>query len=173
MRNRLALAILIPVAMAAALWVSRNSWSPTVGRSLICVEATTPVDAVLVDNLDQNYLSFERAADLRKGGLNAPVFVPTKLAPDRKTLDMVSEGIVRVMTGVAQLHEFEIIPIAEKEPITLNAAYQIRDHLMRKHIKSLLLVVPAFRSARSMLVYRSVFGPAGIDVHCAPVIGGT
>jgi len=159
--------------LVVALWFSRPYWTAWAGRRLVCIEETKRMDAILVDNLDQTYLPFERAAELRKAGLSAPVFVPTKLASDLKKLDMVSEGIVRVMANVAPLPEFEIIPIAEREPITLNAAYQVRDYLIQKQIKSLLLVVPGFRSQRSILVFRSVLGRAGVEVACVPVRGGT
>lgn len=165
------LVVLVCCGLLPAL--TRGFWVPRVGRSLVCAEAAGRVDAILVDNLEQNYLVFERAAELRKAGLDAPVFVPTKASRDLKTLDMVSEGVVRVMARVAWLQGFEIIPITELEPITLNSAYQIRDYLAGKNIKSMVVVTPAFRSRRSFLVYEAVLGRAGVDMSCIPVFGQT
>jgi len=68
---------------------------------------------------------------------------------------------------------WEIILINETEPISLNAIAQIRDHLAGDHIKALIVVTFGFRSRRSSLVYRAVFGDLGPQVHCAPVFGRT
>ena len=39
------------------------------------------------------------------------------------------------------------------------------------HENGVIVVTPAFRSRRSVLVYRTVLRPAGIEVHCVPVVG--
>ena len=57
----------------------------------------------------------------------------------------------------------------ETEPISLNAALQIRDHLRRRNVRSLVVVTSAFRSRRSELIYRAVLGGGGPTVHCDPV----
>ena len=69
------------------------------------------------------------------------------------------------------IHPSAIIPIDAVEPISLNAANQIRDALLKENIKSVVVVSPAFRSRRSMLVYDAVLTPAGIRAGCAPVHG--
>ena len=75
------------------------------------------------------------------------------------------------MAEVAHLPTKKIIPIVEQEPITLNVAYQLRDFLVRERVTSVTVVAPGFRSRRSLLVYSTVFGPAGITVRCVPVFG--
>ena len=68
---------------------------------------------------------------------------------------------------------FEFRPRREPEPISLNAASQIRDYLAREHVKSLILVTPGLRSRRSSLVYHAVLDGLGTQVYCAPVFGQT
>jgi hypothetical protein len=85
----------------------------------------------------------------------------------------VSKGVAELMARQARLKDWEIVLIREAEPISLNAAAQIRDHLAGDHIKSLIVVTSGFRSRRSSLVYRAVLGETGPQVHCAPVFGRT
>jgi hypothetical protein len=62
-----------------------------------------------------------------------------------------------------------MIPIREVEPISLNAAYDIRDFLAKEHITSVAIVTPGCRSRRSALIYQRVLGDAGISPSCVPV----
>ena len=75
------------------------------------------------------------------------------------------------MARQARLGAWEVLPIREVEPITLNAAAQLRDHLVGERVRSLIVVTQGFRSRRSTLAYRAVLGPAGIQVRCVPVFG--
>jgi hypothetical protein len=61
------------------------------------------------------------------------------------------------------------VPVREVEPISLNAAMDIRDFVEREGIKSVVVVSPLFRSRRSLLVYDATLGAAGIAVGCEPV----
>ena len=166
---RFRLAILVCCGVVVSL--TRGVWIPGLGRSLVCNEQIAPVDAILVDNLDENYLLFERAAELRNAGFGRRVLVPVFASSDLRTPNMVSEGIARVMARVASLQEFEMIPIVEVEPITLNAAYQIRKYLAGQNVQSIGVVTAAFRSRRSLLVYESVLGQPNVAVSCVPVFG--
>jgi hypothetical protein len=65
----------------------------------------------------------------------------------------------------------ETVPFTEVEPISLNVALNVRQFLTDHRIRSIAVVVPAFRSERSMLIYRAVLGPAGVATHCQPTIG--
>jgi hypothetical protein len=154
------------------VWGTRGVWVPQVGRSLVCAEQIGPSDLILVDNSDQNYLSFERAAALRKAGVASRVLVPVQAdIRNPAAPNMVSEGIVGVMTRVAWLQDFEMLPLTEVEPITLNAAYQIRDYVKKHHIRSMTITVSAFRSQRTMLIYDAVMRQAGVTVRCVPILG--
>jgi len=152
---------------------TRGCWLPQIGRSLVCVEDIAPSDAILVENFDPNYLLFERAAALEKAKLAPRTLVPVVASRDPKVANPVSMGVAELMARHARLEDWEAILISETEPITLNAAAQIRDHLAGDHIKSLVVVTSGFRSRRSSLVYRAVLGDLGTQVHCAPVFGPT
>jgi hypothetical protein len=43
--------------------------------------------------------------------------------------------------------------------------------LTHAHVRSVLVLAPAFRSKRSSLVYKTVLGQAGIDVSCLAIYG--
>lgn len=162
------LAIVIGVILLVSL--TRGFWARSIARSLTCAEAVAPSDVILVENFDPNYLVFERAAALEKAGLAAMVLVPTESSGiDADTT--LSRGIAEFMARLARVQALKIIPTSEIEPISLNAAYQIRDVLAREHLRSVIVVAPAFRSRRSSLVYGAVLRTAGIEVYCSPVVG--
>jgi uncharacterized SAM-binding protein YcdF (DUF218 family) len=130
-----------------------------------------PSDVILVENFDPHYLVFERAAALYKAGLAARVLVPTQASRDPARANAVSQGIAELMSQMARLQNPTILPIQIFEPISLNATYQIRDFLLKEHLRSVIVVTDGFRSKRSALVYHAVLGPAGIKVSCMPVFG--
>ena len=151
---------------------TRGVWILSLGRSLVCTEEIASSDAILVENFDPNYSLFERVAALQRAGLVARVLVPTQTwegSSEPERVNPVSSGIVEVMARLAHVHDLEIIPIHEMEPYSLNAAYQVRDFLLKEQLRSVAIVVPALRSRRSSLIHRAVLGPAGIQTHCLPV----
>jgi hypothetical protein len=166
---KLRVAILLCVVLL--VFFTRGRWISAIGRSVVCQEQLERSEVILVENFDQQYLPFERAAELLKKGVAARVVIPTKMGGDAAGFDLISEEIVRLMARVAQLPPVEMIPIRETEPISLNAAYQIRDFLQHQHVRSVLVVAPALRSKRSSLVYEAVLGQVGIATRCAPVLG--
>jgi hypothetical protein len=159
-------------AILIGFW-TRGHWTPWIGRSLVCTEDVTPSDAILVENFDPNYLVFEEAATLQRAGLSKRVLVPTEASrSDPRIANVVYRGIAEMMALVAHVHDAEIIPIRDdREPISLYAAYQVRDFLSKERLRSVIVVSPAFRSRRSSLIYRAVLTPAGIKAHCMPVFG--
>ena len=144
---------------------------PHLGEDLVCAQPIGPSDAILVENFDPTYLVFERAAELRDAGLAPRVFVPASAARNPAEPDDVSLGILEVMARVARLRDPIVIPVRLVEPISLNAAYQIRAALVKAHVRSVIVVAPGFRSRRSALVYGTVFAEAGIKTSCEPVFG--
>jgi hypothetical protein len=151
--------------------VTRGFWMLRIGQSLVCAEEIRPSDIILVENFAPDYLVFERAAALHKAGFAARVLIPTEASRDPEGANPVSQGIAELMSRVVQLLNPAIIPIRIIEPISLNAAYQIRDFLTKEHLRSVIVVTDGFRSQRSALVYRAVLEPAGINVYCIPVFG--
>jgi hypothetical protein len=161
-------AIILAVVLAG-LWATRGLWIPGVGAALVCDQSLRPSDAILVDNFETNYLVFERAEQLKSGGIATRVIVPTPASPGSSEPNRVFAGIAEVMARVARLPPPELVPVSEIEPISLNASYEIRDYLRRNGIRSVVIVSPAFRSRRSALIYDDVFGAAGIEAACVPV----
>jgi hypothetical protein len=150
-------------------------WLPTLARDLVCEEKLRPSDAILVENYDAaNYLVFERAGELRRAGFGASLVVPTPVGSDPDKPSPVFAGFVEVLARAAHWPEPpQLIPIREVEPISLNAAYQIRTTLQKERVRSVIVVAPGFRSRRSLLIYSTVFRSAGIVTSCVPVFGRT
>jgi hypothetical protein len=151
---------------------TRGALASYVGRSLVCQEDLAPSDVMLVENFDPSYLVFERAAALKRAGLASRTLVPIGAAR-ADAANPVSKGIAEVMARQARLTDWEIVPVWEVEPISLNAANQVRSHLAGDGVTSLIVVTPGFRSRRSSLVYRAVLGAVGTQIHCVPVFGRT
>lgn len=169
-RWKLALAVLVVITAAM---LATGFWAAPLGRSLVCAEDVAPSDAMLLENFDPNYLLFERAATLEKAKLAPTTLIPVEASPDVNVANPVSNGIAAVMARQARLSAWRTIPIVHTEPISLNAALQIRDRLVGEGIKSVIVVAPGFRSHRSSLVYRATLGAAGVKVRCVPVFGRT
>ena len=157
-------------SLLIVITVARPIWSSAVGRSLVCGGQPGSADAILVENLDPNYLLFERAGELYRANALSRVYVLAN-ANAGGVPSSVDLGVINVMAQIARLAPFKVVPVSDVEPISLNAAKQARTVLHQERVKSVLIVTTAFRSRRSSLVYRAVFGQAGIDVACVPVLG--
>jgi hypothetical protein len=159
------------------IWmVTSGFWTTEIARSLVCARDVTPSDVILIENFDPNYLLFARAAALEKAGLARRALVTVQIyqAPSGPpVINPVSQGIAEVMARQARIGVWGIIPIRETEPISLNAAAQIREHLAREQVKSLIVVTTGFRSRRSLLIYRAVLNGSDVQVRCDPVFGPT
>src|SRR2546425_7089935 len=151
-----ALVVVLLVATA-----TRGFWISRLATSLVCTGEVAPSDIILVENFDPNYLVFERAAELQKAGLARRALVPVQASRDPAIANPVSKGIADVMGRQARLAAWETIPVRETEPISLNVAYQIRDRLVRDHVRSVLVVTVGFRSRRTSLVYHTVLRDTG------------
>lgn len=165
--------IILLIITIIFFFISRDFWVLHIGQSLVCREEVLPVSAILIENFDPNYLVFERAATLLKAGIANRVIVPTEAAKDSVGASMVSQGIAELMARIAHVSTPEILPIQILEPISLHAAYQIRDFLIKERLNSVIVVTEGFRSKRSALIYRSILEPAGIKAGCVPVFGQT
>ena len=168
---RLRVGVLVVVISIAIL--TRGSWTVRIAGSLVCAGAPQPSDIILVENFDPSYRAFERAAELEKAGFAPRALVPVQVSDDPAAANPVSKGIADLMARQARMGAWEIIPIRLTEPISLNAAYQIRDQLVRQRVRSVIVVTAGFRSRRTSLVYQSVLHDLGTQVSCAPVFGLT
>jgi hypothetical protein len=158
-------------AVVAVVIATRGAWVAAIGRSLACAESVQPSDLVLIENFDPNYVLFEKAAALARAGVAPRALIPVERSRDPGRPNPVALGVAGVMAGQARLARWEVLPIALTEPISLNAARQVREHLVREGVGSVIVVAPGFRSRRSALVYRAVLGDAVRAVHCVPVFG--
>lgn len=159
------------VLLGGALWTTRGWWTVALASSLVCDANRAPSDAILVENFNVEYLVFERAAELRQASLAPRVLVPLWSDPASSEVDEVALRTAEVMAGVARLGTFDRVPIDRKEPISLDAALDVRRFLERERIRSVIVVSPLFRSRRSALVYGATLRPAGITVTCQPSRG--
>jgi hypothetical protein len=156
--------------VVVTLWLTSGWWTVAIARSLVCEPGLAPSDAILVENFDSNYLTFERATQLRREGLADRVLVQTLTEPGTEP-DEVAIARLQVMASMAQMGAIEIIPTRQVEPIVLNAVRDMQRFLERERIRSLIVVMPLLRSRRSALVYEATLVRAGITVRCDPVQG--
>jgi hypothetical protein len=161
------LRIAIVAIAVAGLWLSQGWWSVAVARSLVCDRNVAPSDAILIENFDPDYQLFERAAALRRAGVAPRVLVP--VAADAFGPNRVARAIAETMASMSRIGPVEIVPIREIEPISLNAALDVRKFAVREGIHSVIVVSPLFRSRRSVLVYDAALGRSGISVRCDAV----
>jgi hypothetical protein len=78
----------------------------------------------------------------------------------------IEQSFVEIMSRNAGVDQYEIVPVRHVEPIALNVALQVADFLGRNGMRSVIVVAPGFRSARSFLVYERVLASRGIRVQC-------
>ena len=164
---RLGVLVLAVVAVAA----TRDLWLSRIAASLVCTQSVAPSDVIVVENFDPSYVVFERAAELQKAGVAPRALVPVQAARDPRTVNPIFNGFAEVMARYARLEVWDAVPIQEVEPISLNAAAQLRQRLAREHVKSVVIVTNGFRSRRTSLIYHRVLDEAGIQLRCVPVFG--
>lgn len=165
---RLLLAVLILLLPIA----TRGWWATPLGSSLVCNMSIEKPDLILIDNLDTNYLLFEKARDLEKKGCGAPVLVPVSASRDNpETLNLVSQEFAEVMIRLARIAKVQIIPVKHEEPITLNTARHVSDHIRGSNIRTVLVLTSGFKSKRIHLIFQQVLAEVGIQAYCLPVWG--
>lgn len=166
------LRLLATVLLLALLVVTRPWWAPSLGQSLVCSMPTEKPDLILIDNLDTNYLLFEKARDLAREGRDAPVLVPVSASGKNPEMsNPVSREFAEVMIRLARIEKVEILPVKHEEPITLNTARQVSERLTGRGVKSLLILTSGFKSKRIHLIFSHVLSQTGIETYCLPVWG--
>lgn len=158
--------LLILLVLVSVPCLSYPAWLVAIGSSLLHTEKLEPAEVILVENFDTEYSVFETAQGLVQAGYASRVLVPVRARKEATQAGSVEKGFVEVMSQVAGIKEWEILPVRHIEPVSLNVARQIADFLENEGVHSVLVVSPGFRSARSYLVYDSVFRPRGIRVQC-------
>ena len=164
---RLGVLVLATLTLAS----TNRIWTNAIARSLVCAQDVAPSDLILIENFDPNYLLFERAAALQKDRIAPRALVPVQSWQDSGMPNYISQATAEVMARHARMVAWDLLPVSEVEPISLNAAFQIRQYLLRENIKSLIVVTGGFRSQRSLLIYRTILAGRGVQVRCDPVFG--
>ena len=160
--------VALVATLAFATWLTSGWLSLVIADSLICDSSSAPSDAILVENFDHSYLVFETAARLRHAGVAPRVVVPVATYKDSSEVSGVSLGVTRLMADMSHIGAIEVVPVREVEPISLNAAGDVRRFMEDERINSVVVVSPLFRSRRSALVYGATLGTRGIAVRCEP-----
>jgi hypothetical protein len=154
--------------VVAALF--RSSLLVAFGRTLVCKDERPPASNVVLDAIDNDFGLFRRGAELERAGLVSRVFVPVAISEEQDAATAAQEGAA-VSARVAGLSRWQIIPVVIQEPISINAAYRVRDVLLGEGVASVTLVSNGFRSRRSEMIYRSVLEERSISTRCMPVFG--
>ena len=159
--------------LVAALLIPGKYWLSAAAMSLVHTGPVMPAEVILVDPLETHYIIFDRAARLYGRGFGSRFIAPvvTPGAGPQNPGDQVAIDIANLLARTAGIHDPEVITIRDEEPITLNAAIQIRDYLLDHRIGSAVMVTTCFRSQRTFEVYHSVFEPCGLRFSCEPVCG--
>lgn len=161
--------MVLALASLASAWLTSSWWARAIAQSLVCPSTAAISDAILVENFDPDYRIFEHARQMRAAGYARRVLVPVPLDSDSPDVNPVALATTDMLAKLSRLGEYEVVPIQQTEPISLNAARDIQRFVRTNHIQSLLVVSPLFRSRRSELVYGATLGRAGTIVRCEPV----
>ena len=158
------------VAVVSGLYLTQPFWANAVAESLVCenAERLERADALLIDYLDPDLSVFGRASQLQAVGLSSRVIVPVDVDPTG-AISTVAEAVIDVQARQARIAELKKVPASDVEPYSLNTAFHIRQFTKENGIASVILVTPAFRSKRSIMIYAAVLRPAGVSIQCAPV----
>lgn len=158
--------LLVFATAMAFLAASYPTWLVAIGNSLLHKQDLEPADVILLENFGTDFSVFAAAQGLVDAGYSSRVVIPVRAKGETAMRGMVQKGFVDVMSRVAGIKQWEVLPVEHVEPVSLNVARQIAVFLESEGVRSVLVVSPGFRSARSYLVYDSVFTPRGIRVQC-------
>jgi len=113
---RLTLLMLL-MLVVLILSVTREFWSKRIGQSLVCTEQLSQSDLILVENVDQDYLLFERAAALHKAGFGARVLIPVQISHESERANAVSIGIAELIDSMSLLKPVSLKAGTDPDPV--------------------------------------------------------
>jgi len=160
------------VALVLVVYLTKPLWARAVAEGLVCEQTDhlQRADAVLIDFFDTDYSLFGRARQLQEAGFGSRAVVPASLGPTG-SISTVSEAVIDALARLAQVRNLTMVPASNVEPISLNTASHFRQFAKENGIASVIVVTPAFRSKRSMMIYAAVLNPVGVSTQCVPVFG--
>ncbi len=156
----------VVVLLAVVLIPTRGFWLRRLGERLVRDDAPVRSDRIVIENYNQQYLVFEAASRLLRGGYSDHVLVPAAMLRDTGQASDVALGFVEVMTRAARIDDAEILAVRHAEPITLTVARQVAEALQQRGVRSVIVVSARYRSRRTYEVYRRVLAPYGITLTC-------
>jgi phenylpyruvate tautomerase PptA (4-oxalocrotonate tautomerase family) len=162
-----ALALLLLLAGVA----TRDYWSLQIGNSLVHPGHVQASDVLLVENLNIEYLLFERAERLRRQGMGRRIVVPVEVRRETDEPEALARRITELICEMARIQDAELVPVVIEEPISIGVARQLAEKFRAEGVESVIVVTSGFRSRRTYLIYDSVMSPLGIRVYCSPVFG--
>jgi hypothetical protein len=167
------LRVLSFAALICIAAITQPTWARWIGESLVCTDGARPSDILILENFDPHYVVFERAGALQAAGMAPRALIPVEADGEQGGANPISHGIAEVMARQARLRSWTALPIRHVEPISLNAALQIREEIGRQRVRSAIVVSPALRSRRTLLIYQAVFRDSGTQLSCVSVVGST
>jgi uncharacterized SAM-binding protein YcdF (DUF218 family) len=161
----------VALIICAGIVITRGHWLPWIGGYLVCQESIGVSDVILIDNVEPNYLLFERAQRLQSQGLAEIVLIPILKADTSGPPALVSIGIVDVMCRISMLRNCTTFEAPGREPISLNVARRSAEEIRSRGAHSVIIVTDGLRSRRAADIYLHVLRPLGISAHFQPVFG--
>jgi hypothetical protein len=166
-------ALIVSVVLVA--YLTRPFWENAIAESLVCGQTgrLERADALLIDYLDPDLSLFGRASQLQGAGLSSRVIAPVDVDPTTGSISTVAQAVIEVQARQARIDNLRTVRASDVEPYSLNTAFHIRQFAQENGIASVIVVTPAFRSKRSMMIYAAVLNRAGVSTQCAPVFRRT
>jgi hypothetical protein len=161
----------VALIICAAIVATRGHWLPSIGGYLVCQESIGASDLILIDNVEPNYLLFERAQRLQSQGLAEIVLIPILNSGKSGQPALVSLGIVDVMCRISMLRNCTTFEAPGREPISLNVAKRSAEEIKSRSARTVIIVTDGLRSRRAAEIYLHVLKPLGIAAHFQPVFG--
>ncbi len=159
------------ILVCGGLVITRDHWLRGLATSLVCQESLGISDAVVIDNVNNNYLLFERAQNLQARGVAETVLIPIMTSETYGQPESVSLGIVQVLCQASRLRNCVTFWVPSSEPISLNIAKRSAEELQARGARSVIIITDGFRSRRSAEIYTHVFRPRGLTNYIQPVFG--
>ncbi len=159
------------VVICVAIVATKDYWLRVVGGSLVSQPSLGVSDAILIENVDDNYALFERAQLLESRGLSRSTLVPVMSSAGNGEPSAVALGFVNLMCEVSKMHSCTTFYAPAHEPISLNLARRCAAELKALHVRSVIVVTAGFRSRRIWAIYSRVLKPLGFVIYLQPVFG--
>lgn len=168
-KNKWKILVCLCLVSILSWFFARSYLIDAIGRSLVYEGPAEKSEILLIENFDNEYLLFKKAAQLKLDGLGKLIIVPVQADLNSDLPEHISLKVAEVLCQEAGMVAPQIVTVKYKEPISLNVARQLAHVLQTNKVQSVLIITSGFRSRRTYLVYHSVLAPLGIRVSCLPV----